>query len=104
MFVLRIELKDVPESKSREVYEKLHLQLQKSGFIKRIQADTGTWYKLPDATYIYARASDTESVRNLAATCAGLTGYGSRVIVFEYSNSAWQGLDVDYSISSSLTM
>lgn len=93
MFVTRIELKNVSEAKSREVYDKLHVQLEKDGFKKQIKSNDGIWYQLPDATYKYEKTGTASTVNALAMAAAKAIGYQARSITFDYSTSSWEGLD-----------
>lgn len=94
MFTARIELADVPESKSREVYEGLHTKLNASGFKRTIKSSDNITYKLPHATYVYRGSLTTKSdVLDLACKIANNTGYGARVIVFEYESASWRNLE-----------
>ena len=94
MHAVRIELAEVPEAKSRVVYEGLHTKLSASGFKKTIKSSDNITYKLPHATYIYKGALTSKSdVLDLASKIGNNTGYSARVIVFEYESATWKNLE-----------
>lgn len=94
MFVVRVELKDVPESKSREVYEKFHTAMEKAGYSKKIKGGNGKTYRLPDATYTTSSTSERGVVLDQVAKLAAATGYKSAQIVFDWDGDAmWSGLE-----------
>lgn len=95
MFIVRVELKDVPESKAREVYEKFHNAMANAGYSKKIKGGDGKWYKLPDATYISSSSEEIAAIRTAVKAIADKTGYNSGVIVFDGTGTAaWTGLDL----------
>ncbi len=95
MFVVRVELRDVSESKSREVYEKFHASMEKAGFTKKIKGGSGKWYRLPDSTYTISTSKERSSVLETVKTLAAATGYKSGQIVFDWADgqATWSGLE-----------
>lgn len=94
MFVVRVELKNVPEYKAREVYESFHVAMEKAGFRKKVQASDQKWYRLPDATYCTSAGADAASVRTAASTVADATGYKSALIVFGWTG-VWASMGLE---------
>lgn len=103
-FVVRVELHNVPESKSREIYEELHKKMRAKGFSKTITGGNGKTYQLPDSTYTLSSSTLTESqVNDLVSQIASTTGYSSSSIVFGWTGTAtWTGLALIQNISPTI--
>lgn len=68
------------------------LKWQSVAFREKLQAETAMPTKLPMAEYVIHMDEGLEDVRTLAARTAQSTERKFRVIVAEYSRSAWVGL------------
>jgi hypothetical protein len=94
MFVVRVELKDVPESKANEVYEKLHDAMAAAGYSKRIKGGNQKWYKLPDATYVTYKQDEIANIREEVKAITETTKHRAGIIVFDSKENAhWSGLE-----------
>jgi hypothetical protein len=94
MFVVRVELKDVPSHSAREVYDTFHKSMEKAAFARKIKGGNNKWYKLPDATYVSSSIDDKAKILVQVQTLATAAGYKSGVIVFKYDGeSTWNGLE-----------
>lgn len=106
MFVVRVELHDVPERKAREVYDNFHTSMEKAGFKKQVLASNKKWYRLPDATYVAHGDFEVATVRAIAAEVANGTSYRSSLIVFR-CDGTWASIgleEVDTSESNRLNI
>lgn len=90
-FIVRVELHNA----NRHQYDQLHAVMHTNGFGSQIQADTGAWYHMPPAEYLYEGTLAVAAVRDLAARCAQSVVPGVAVFVTQSAGPlAWYGLEL----------
>jgi hypothetical protein len=87
-YLVRVEL----HGATLNDYDRLHSEMSRRGFSRKVTSDHGRTYQLPTAEYVVHATTGLVSVRALAAQAASMTGRKFGVIVAEYSRSAWVGL------------
>lgn len=93
-FFARVELKDVETKSSYEVYEKLHAQMAKQGFVRTFNGASGAVYQLPDATYQGDFTGTTSDVIDLAIAAVKAVGKEAGILVIQADHSIVSGLTV----------
>jgi hypothetical protein len=88
-FMTRVELHGVKHDS--EIYDKLHVAMEKAGFSRQIQGSDGTVYHLPPAQYWASGNYTLEFVRDTAAKVSAGVWQNRAVLVTE-GLSAWSGL------------
>ena len=89
--IVRVELIDVEDGD--EAYEKLHAQMEKRGFLRTIEGNSGTRYRLPPAEYNYEKGdTPSEKVLDKAKAAAKETGHKARFLVTTGARR-WAGLE-----------
>ncbi len=89
-YIARVEL----HAASYEDYEKLHGSMQKRGYARTIQGTEGAVYKLPTGTYVVRESNVTiDAALNAAVDAANETGKKSAVIVADWTQASWRGLE-----------
>jgi hypothetical protein len=79
-----------------EDYERLHLNMQQRGYLRKITGEDGIVYQLPTGTYFVSETSAMLSVALKAAVeAANETGKKSAVLVTDWQSARWNGLEKD---------
>jgi hypothetical protein len=91
-FTTRIELTNLPDGDSREIYEALHGEMAEYNFSKEIVSDDGKRYELPDAEYNISGSYNRSEVLNMAKEAISNIGRTGRVLVTESNGRTWSGL------------
>ncbi len=89
-YVARIELNGPPPP---SVYDKLREQMATASFQKTVTADTGDVWLLPDGLYVGILVTDdVAQARQWIKANVDAVWSSSEIIVFRYSEAAWNGL------------
>jgi hypothetical protein len=90
-YLARVELYDATED---EDYDKLHAAMEERGFLLQIKADDGTFYWLPDGTFVIQDTDMTlAAAHDAAVAAAGQTGLEFSVMLVEFENTQWTNLE-----------
>jgi hypothetical protein len=87
-FLVRIELHNAIWSD----YNALHVAMERAGFSRLIQSDSGKWFRLPTAEYKIVSSDGVVAIRDRARNAANLTGKANAVLAVDYSSSSWIGM------------
>lgn len=68
-FLVRVELHDVPEEESRDLYENLHEVMATLGFRRTFVGSDHRLYDLPSAEYL---GDSSENIKKLKGSIAGV--------------------------------
>jgi len=82
---------------SYDEYETLHASMKALGFVRYIRGAKGSYYWLPDATYVGESANDGPTVReqiSRAAAAAAPSKAAPEVVLTVRGESWWSGLRV----------
>jgi hypothetical protein len=92
IYYLRVILHSKPNS--HPDYTKLHDELDKKGFKRKIQDDkSGEWYHLPHAEYVRTSVLTLDEVHNQARKIADVIDTDNAVLIAKSSTVMWTGLD-----------
>jgi len=89
MFTTRIELHKANDSD----YEKLHSEMEKEGFSRKIRGDDGIIYNLPTAEYNKEGSYTIQTIYAQAERAANKTGKAFYMFISEATKRVWK-LDV----------
>jgi len=88
-YLVRVELHGANYSH----YELLHKAMAAKGFSRSIRGNDGKNYALPTAEHVISSTGDGAAVRAAADSAAAATGLAHGVLVVNYSEAWWQGLN-----------
>ena len=95
-FIVRVEMHE-----KQFDYEVLHRDMEILGFSKRILADDGEWYQLPEAEYVGPYPSeDPVDVRDYINTTLSALGWRFEIIVTLLQRAAWTLKRADSSLGN----
>ena len=90
LFTTRILLKGNPEESE---YDLLYSEMEKRGFARTIESDTGTVYNLPNAEYNLMGSFTRSEVLNLAREAVDtLQNRAAEILVTESKGRSWHNL------------
>lgn len=91
-YLVRVELHNAtwPDD-----YNTLHEAMHNAGFDHRLQADDGTYHRLPTAEYSIESKYAIEAVRKAANEAAATTGRSAEVLVVLFTQWSATGLRPD---------
>jgi hypothetical protein len=79
-----------------EDYERLHLSMEGRGYGRKIAGEDGVVYRLPVGSYFVTNSSaKLEVALRAAVDAANETGKKSGVMVTEWREVSWSGLETD---------
>ena len=87
-FMTRVELHDA----TYQNYVELHGFMAQEGYSTAILGSNGNWYQLPPAEYNLVADCTIEAARDKASRAAQKTRKNFAVVVSQYSQAAWVGL------------
>jgi hypothetical protein len=89
-YIARVELLD---AENDEDFEKLDNALEQRGFLSQIQDDNHAVFWLPTGAYVIQNTDMTlTAARDSAIAAAEETGFEFSLIVAEFENAEWSGL------------
>jgi hypothetical protein len=88
MYLIRVEL----HSATYSDYEKLHSEMAKRAFSRKVSGSDGKVYQLPTAEYYDNGIRTTDQILDAARAAADATGKTNGVIVANAKELKWIGL------------
>lgn len=88
-YIVRVELYGRP---GWEDFDRLHTAMERKGFARTIEADSGVVYDLPNATYYRETSATLSSVLDDAKTAASASWKDSGVLATLTNGIMWNGL------------
>lgn len=89
----RVELHNLPGGqKDRELYEKLHEEMERAEFERTIVGSSGGEYHLPHAEYQKETADTHDQIFEQAKAIANSVHKSNGVITWLYTSAKWKGL------------
>jgi hypothetical protein len=94
-YLARVELYDAADAEAEDqAYERLYAAMEQRGFLNTIQSDQDAAFQLPTATFVMQNTDiELPAAHDTATAAADQTGLAYSVIVAEFENSQFTGLD-----------
>ncbi|RYZ86376.1 MAG: hypothetical protein EOP04_14015 [Proteobacteria bacterium] len=97
IYIVRVELHDVPKDKSEAVYKDLHDRMEKEKFFRRVSDTTGS-YDLPTGLYVSSKLDHlgtsalVDALASLTATGTGYKASTATIKASAFEDFHWTGL------------
>jgi len=96
LFLVRVVLHSKTDL-GHNIYALLHLEMEKSGFTRKIKSNTGYWYHLPPAEYLFSSNLRTDQIKDVVENIVKAIDIDCAVIVYQLASSSslwasWEGL------------